>query len=391
MPNLASLRACTACMACIDSCTKKALSFYISDEGYYQIKIDPIKCVECGRCSRVCPVLNYPSNPNRSSKKAFAVWDQNEKIRAKSSSGGAFSAIARFILEKHGVVYGAAIEGFKVKHTRVTSLNQLYRLQGSKYQQSEVSEIYKQVKADLLNGLLVLFSGMSCQIAALISYLGKTDKSNLYTIDTICGGVSTLLPMLQLEKQGKYVRIISFRDKQYGWKPKGFHYSLKMQTPDGVIEDLSYNNAIIKSFCTPVLKRFSCINCKFKGLQRFSDATICDFWGIKNYKDQHYNGVSGLIVNNQRIEDLIKNSSLEKYEVSLKNILDYNPSYYWNYSVYLYDIRRRKKALNYLQSNDINAFMKFIIKKPGVVLRILLKINEYMRSKYYNNYINSRK
>lgn len=391
MPNLASLRACTACMACIDSCAKNALSFYISDEGYYQIKIDSTRCVECGRCSRVCPVLNYPLNSNRAPQKVFAAWDQNEEVRARSSSGGAFSAIAKFVLEKKGVVYGAAIEGFKVKHTRVTSLDQLYRLQGSKYQQSEVREIYKQVKVDLLNGLLVLFSGMSCQVAALISYLGKTDKSNLYTIDTICGGVSTLLPMLQLEKHGKYVRIISFRDKQNGWKPKGFHYSLKMQKFNGDIEDLSYNNAIIKSFCAPALKRLSCINCRFKGFQRFSDATICDFWGIKNYKEQHYNGVSGLIVNNQRIVDLINNSSLEKNEVSLKNILDYNPSYYWNNSVFLYDTRRRKKALSYLQLNDIDAFMKYIIKKPGVVLRILLKINEYMRNKYYNSYIKSRK
>lgn len=370
-------------MACIDSCAKMALSFYISEDGYYQIRTEETKCVNCGLCTKVCPVLNKPIAEYSEKKYAYAVWDKNDDVRKRAASGGAFSAIAEVVLKKGGVVYGASVDAFRVKHIRIDSLDDLHKLQGSKYQQSEVKGTYKQVKRDLREGMVVLFSGMSCQIAGLISFLGKIERANLFTIDTICGGTSTMLPMLQMEQSGQYRRIVSFRDKTDGWKPRGFRYALKMQTHDGYIENLANNNKVIKAFNSPLLKRASCTDCQFNGLDRISDCTICDFWGIEQYKEQQPQGISGLIVNNTKILTLIENSSLECNEVSMKSILDFNPSYYINNNSYILQSKARRNLLRCLRNGDDNAF-QILSNKPNSILgKLMAKFRMRKDKRYY--------
>lgn len=381
--KLASKIECTACMACIDSCAKQALTFTISTDGYYEIAVDTNKCVDCGACTKTCTVLNHAKQRQYTNKYAYAVWSNDDEQRKHASSGGAFSAIAKTVILQGGVVYGAAIVGFKVQHIRVDCLVDLSKLQGSKYQQSEVSGVYKQVKNDLKSGLTVLFSGMSCQVEGLFAYLKKSDTTNLFTIDTICGGISTILPMLHLEATKRYKEIISFRDKENDWKPLGFKYGLKMRAIDGVIDDLGTTNEVIASFNCPYLKRSSCMDCKFNGFERVSDCTICDFWGIKQFPEQHKNGVSGLIVNNQRFMTLVDTSCLEYRQVSLKDILDYNPCYYWNKHSFLRDCSKRKRLLKSLQDGNIDEFFIELHQSTSLCIRIMFRINGWLRNKYY--------
>ena len=181
---LANIKDCTACMACVDICSHQALSATIDANGYYKVLTNKNACVSCGLCSKICPILN-PLNTIQDSSQPFAVWNNDSIFRAKSASGGAFSAVALTILERGGVVYGAAISGFKIIHRRITSTGELIDLLGSKYQQSETVGVYRQVRQDLKDGKIVLFSGMACQIAGLISFLRNTDCRKLYTIQLI--------------------------------------------------------------------------------------------------------------------------------------------------------------------------------------------------------------
>lgn len=121
-----------------------------------------------------------------------------------------------------GAAYGAAFNDlFEVCHIRIDSVNQLHRLQGSKYVQSKTEDIFEKVKNDLDNDLKVLFSGTPCQVAALYSYLGQRRES-LYTVDIVCHGV--MPPTLwkdyidrMTDKYGE-IACADFRDKSYGWK-----------------------------------------------------------------------------------------------------------------------------------------------------------------------------
>lgn len=369
--------ACSACMACIDVCHHNALSPIIDEDGYYQISGDADKCIECGLCVKTCPVLKNEAEVN-SLRNAFAVWNSNEELRSKSASGGAFSALAEEVLRQGGIIYGAKIDGFRIKHARVDSIKNLPPLLGSKYQHSEKQGIYKQVRKDLKEGKLVLFSGMSCEIAGLKSFLSNTPQDNLYTVDTICGGHSTLLPMLSLENSGKYLGIHSFRNKDNGWRPRGYRYDLKMLEKNGLIADLALDNIVLNTFSSKLLKRSSCLECKFNGLDRISDCTIGDFWGLDDYKDQHPKGVSVLVVNNERIMPLISASTLHLESVTIEDVERENPCYIGTSHRLIRHFYSRRLALQYFRDNKISKAMHLMKPRSwaGIAMSIYLKLTK---------------
>lgn len=329
MPKLASHKECTACMACIDTCNHKAIDFIVDNYGYYKIVVDANKCVKCGLCEKKCPVLNKPVTNNNNSQ-PYAGWCNNTQLRSLSASGGIFAAIAKTMLNNNGVVYGAAIDGFEVKHIRVEVETDLHKIQGTKYQPSITKGVYKLVKKDLQNGRLVLFSGLSCQINALYSFLGKTDTSNLYTIDTICGGIATMKPMIEISKSGNYTGIHSFRNKDEGWKSNGYKYCLKLYDKNGSIKNLGNQNMVLKTFSSILFKRDSCMVCKFTGYNRIADCTIGDFWGTEKYKEEHFNGLSSFIIHNSRIMNILSQSNIVFHKIDWDEITKKNKNIFWS-------------------------------------------------------------
>lgn len=379
--KLADPKECTGCMACIDACPHTVLKARIDTNGYYAIITDTEKqCIECGRCSQVCPILNLTQVAGESFP--YAAWNKDSKQREQSASGGVFAALASSIIRKGGSVYGAAIEGFDVKHLRITDERELFRLQGSKYQHSDMTGIYRQVRNDLRQGMYVLFSGLGCQVVGLLSFLGKTQKEKLYTIDTICGGLSTMLPILHLKESGKYKGILSFRDKENGWQSKGFRYSLKMVCKDGSIENLGLDNMVLNTFSSKLLKRSSCLDCKFVGLHRASDCTIGDFWGDESFKEQHNEGVSVLIAHNDRIISLMKETHMEARPVAWKDVTADNRNIYWTHYPLIRYFISRKNALRAMQNKEYSKAARQMNPWtfPGLLLRIYLKLNILYRN-----------
>ncbi len=387
--KLADKSTCTACMACIDACAHQVLGAKVDSEGYFTISVNQeVRCVECGMCTKACPVLN--ENQHKKGKSSpYVAWNMDSRSRALSASGGVFAAVALSILNKGGVVYGAAIEGFDIRHKRITMKSELPILQGSKYQHSDLSGIYRLVRKDLQSGCYVLFSGLGCQIAGLLSFLGKTNRKNLYTVDTICGGLSTMLPMIQLKDSGKYKGIQSFRDKENGWQSKGFKYSLKMICLDGSIENLGLDNPVLNIFSSKLLKRSSCLDCKFTGFHRISDCTIGDFWGDKRFMEQHSNGLSVLIIHDKRIMDIIHDTDIEMNQVAWKEIVAHNPNLYWTHQPLIQYFRSRKTALQAMKRDDYVKPLRQI--KPwsvsGLFLRSYLKANTIHRNLLYKKVI----
>lgn len=389
---LANIKDCTACMACVDICSHQALSATIDANGYYKVLTNKNACVSCGLCSKICPILN-PLNTIQDSSQPFAVWNNDSIFRAKSASGGAFSAVALTILERGGVVYGAAISGFKIIHRRITSTGELIDLLGSKYQQSETVGVYRQVRQDLKDGKIVLFSGMACQIAGLISFLRNTDCRKLYTIDTICGGVSTMLPILSLEESGKYVSIYSFRDKKIvgGWRSRGFKYALQMQNREGSIENLGLDNMVLNTFSSKLLKRSSCLDCHFTGQNHFSDCTIGDFWGDSNFVDQHSKGVSLMILHNDRFAHLIETAPLSMHRVDFEDFIPYNHNYIWSNQSFIRYFISRKIAL-WAMKKKYWKIAKYLMSPKsisGIIMSLYLKINDLSYRKAYRNFLQS--
>lgn len=331
MPRLAKYKECTGCMACVDSCHQQALQCSMNDEGHIVPVVDEGKCINCGLCEKTCPVVSKMEYTRSSLAKAYAVWAKDDAVRLVSATAGAFAAMALNVLSEGGCVCGAAIvDGLYVKHICIDKKEDLQLLQGSKYTQSEATGIYKAVYEHLKIGAVVLFSGTGCQVAGLYGYLGKKKyDGTLYTVDLICGGVpSRLLIDKFIENETfKVKRIVSFRSKDNGWSPRGFKYNLKVEDSQGTLHDYTDKcNLITMGFACEMTNRYSCYQCQFAGINRMSDFTIGDYWGVKDYPEQHHKGVSAVIAHSERAVKFLKacDGYLETKDADLIDILSHN-------------------------------------------------------------------
>ena len=300
---------CCGCGACEAVCPKKCLSMRADEEGFLYPHIEMEKCVHCGRCERVCP-QKQKCKVDEFIPKAYVAVSQNNTVREKSSSGGIFSLLAEEILRQNGIVFGAAFdEQFNVQHQCAISQQELKKLRGSKYVQSDCTSVYKIVKEKLNAKKIVLYTGTPCQIAALKQYLGR-EYENLFTAEILCHGVPS--PKLwekylewQKENYQSNIKSISFREKKLGWK----QFSVEIQFENFKIytkpfgEDL-YGDLFLKN----VSLRPSCYHCKFKEMPRCADLSLGDCWGIeKNFPEMDDNkGTSVVLIHSKKGQSLFK-------------------------------------------------------------------------------------
>lgn len=304
IPMLCPDNECTGCSACINSCQFGAITTIQNEDGFYRPSIDADKCTGCHACERRCPIL-HPLKAQKSQLKVYATWHKDAATRMKSSSGGAFSALAEAILENGGMVIGAAYdEQLHIRHIAISSVEELDQLRRSKYAQSKIGQAFKEIKGYLADGKKVLFVGTPCQVAGLKAFLVK-NYDNLFCCDFVCHGVPSSLffeKYLQwLTSHIGKISSINFRDKRKGW-----YDSIRVATRvDGKQQILRGNK---DSYWVGFNNhdnnlQLSCYNCQFLGLNRLADITIADFWGIgKNkpygHKDEIEKGVSMVLVNN---------------------------------------------------------------------------------------------
>ena len=321
---------CCGCYACYNICPRQCIEMKFEDEGFWYPEINKSQCINCNLCEKVCPIIN-PIERKVSKKISYAAMNRNEQVRLDSSFGGIFSILAEDIIKNNGVIYGASFDKyFDVKHRRIISMADIELLRGSKYVQSSIGDIYKQVKVDLENNKQVLFTGTPCQVEGLKSFLRKK-YDNLIAMDFICHGVPS--PMIwkryieekrsENNKQ-KQIRSIYFRNKDTGWKL----FSLKIIFDKSIYINNLKNDLYMKGFLQNLYLRQSCYNCKFKQINRVSDITVADFWGIDKVipKMDDDKGISLVVLHNKKGENLfnkVKNKLIFN-EVKLENSIRYN-------------------------------------------------------------------
>lgn len=283
MISINEKKKCCGCNACVQKCPKQCIVMREDVEGFLYPVVDQSECVGCGLCEKACPILNAKAEHQEVT--AYAAFANDDNIRMKSSSGGLFTLFARQILSDNGIVFGAAFDqNFMVHHIAIETEEELIKLQGSKYLQSRIENTYQEAERYLKFGRKVLYTGMACQIAGLKKFLGK-EYELLYTVDVLCHGVpSPKVWRRYLDYQekchGGAVTRTFFRQKDFGWKT----YALKLQFNNlSAYEQIFSRDLFMQMFLSNICLRPSCHACKFKGLDRPSDITIGDSWGIENY------------------------------------------------------------------------------------------------------------
>ncbi len=300
--KLADKTQCTGCGACTCKCSNSAITMKADNEGFLYPHIDVIKCIDCGVCRSVCPVLN-PKNKVDGKKVSFGAMSKDENILKLSSSGGIFTELSKIYLNKAGVVFGAAYtDDYKsVLHICVDNEKDLDKLRGSKYAQSNTYEIYKSVKQFLDQGRYVLFSGVPCQIKALNRYLNK-EYPRLLTVEVVCHGV----PSAQMH--GDYIEYLQNKYKSgissFSQRYKRLNLSGPYYYHARFINGKEYKRVLRTDYIgyfynQNLIYRPSCYNCQAKQQETSADLTIGDFWGAENYSN-FKSGNSSIIVANTK-------------------------------------------------------------------------------------------
>ncbi len=321
---------CCGCTACASICPKDAITMEPDTLGFKYPKVDLSKCIDCGLCEKVCAFNDsYDKSLNLKEPEIYAVRHKDMHEIETSRSGAAFIAISDFVLENGGIVYGVGYkEHFKVTHKRATTKWERNEFKGSKYVQSDLDGIFRQVKEDLKQGNTVLFSGTPCQTAGLNSYIGKKLRENLVLVDIVCHGVPSpyiwrdYLAYVENKYKSKVVKV-DFRDKsRIGWSGhiESFVFDNGNKIESKIYTDLFYQH---------IMLRPSCGYCHYTNFNRPSDFTIADYWGWERINpnfNKDDKGVSLVLINTRKGIDLFRNvlETLDKIQTNLEICLQPN-------------------------------------------------------------------
>ena len=323
MANISILdkKNCTGCRTCEQICPFNAIKMVENKEGFIEPLIIKEKCTNCSVCSKICPQLNDVQIKRLEKIEAYAGKNRNTEIQKQSSSGGIFSALAEYVLDNNGVVYGCAFnENMNAEHIRIETKEELYKLRGSKYIQSNTKNTFKDAKNQLEKSKMVLYSGTPCQIAGLIAFLGK-EYANLVTIDLVCHGVPS--PKLfekykdwLEEKNNSKVVSYDFSNKE----KNGWGVNAKFILENGKVKYFKAEiDPYYKSFLNSTTYRESCYKCKYSNTNRIGDITLADYWGIDKIHPDFYDekGISAILVNTQKGKNFLE--KLNKELILLKS------------------------------------------------------------------------
>lgn len=320
---------CCGCSACFNICPKNAITMVENSTGFLIPEINNELCINCSMCDKSCPAN---TKSNKSLLKCYTLKIADDAELCKAQSGGAFYAVAQYILKNGGIVYGVSNQDVRnVKTVRVDDLGDLEQLLKSKYVQNDYSDSFKQVADDLKNGLTVFYSGTACAVQGLVNHLNakKISTDKLLTCDLICHGVPSRLMVKDhinyIEK--KYnSKVIShlYRDKSFGWGSHKETYELENQAKAS-----NNNMAILLSKGYSVSP--TCFKCEFTTPDRISDMTIGDYWQLSRLGmsiTQFANGLSVVLVRSKQIEGIIclltEKGILESSEITLTEAAQWN-------------------------------------------------------------------
>ena len=304
---------CCGCTACVSVCPKQCIKMHLDEMGFLYPVVNSDRCVDCGLCVGVCHFskksrLNVECAAETSNDlKFYAAQHRDDETLKDSQSGACFTAISDWVLSQGGVVYGAVYTPeHVVVHSRAASKQERDAMRGSKYAQSDIRGVFRNVKQDLQSGLFVLFVGTPCQIAGLSSFIKNGLKEKLILTDIICHGVASpkiwedVIKYTEKKYKSRVVDAI-YRDKRnFGWR--GGITTFKLADKRLIYRPLVsiYNENVLRE---------SCYNCPYATVERKGDLTIGDFWGVENVEHSMFvpleNGVSLILCNTEKGQEIL--------------------------------------------------------------------------------------
>lgn len=369
MPDI-PVNNCCGCTACYNICPVGAIEMHPDKEGFLYPVVTKAQCIDCLKCEQVCPEKNPPAL-HEAYADVVVVQNSSEDVLSKSTSGGFVDAMYKYVIdEMHG--YGVGVhysDEFLPTHIVTDNYSHAVNFRNSKYAQSELSDVFSQIKALLKADKMVLFVGTPCQVAGLNTFLQK-QYDNLITVDLVCRSVPS--PKLLRE----YIN----------WQEKRFHSKVKKLTcrkktygyHSGTLEIEFENNRrysgsnrvdyYMKAFHSDICSRNSCYSCSYKTKHRCSDFTVFDSFSAHKVTTQTLSdndrGYSNVLVHTQKGKNLLyKLSSLAIYKADADKMFEYTGS------MESQSVKRKPQRDTFYLDLDELGFEKTVRKYVSVTLK----------------------
>jgi len=305
-----------------------------------------------------------------------------EKLQV-SSSGGVFIELAESVLKENGYVSAAAYDNEykRVEHRLTNRRSDLLTLCGSKYVQSDMRTVFRDIRDKLDSGIKILFVGTPCQVEGLKSYL-KQEYENLLCVDFICHGVPSprvfkkYLSELENYHQ-KRIADIFMRSKKIDWR----NYGIKVIFDDSTeLFEFARDNLYMRGYLNELFTRSSCHSCAFKKIHRESDITLGDAWGVTEGEETKM-GASVVFVHTEKGRRFLCNLSeeLKLQEILFEDVIASNKVYLNSYvpsplSAYFFDYLNSDKGVAQSINKCVGASIsskarRYIIKMRSVLGR----------------------
>lgn len=328
MIQIEDKKQCCGCTACYNICPRRAIQMEPDEEGFLYPQVNKEICVDCGLCERVCPVIHRVRHEEKT--ESYIIRNNDAVILEESTSGGAFTAFAMHLMEKGAVVYGAGYdEDMQVICKMASEPAQLKEMRGSKFVQSNLGDVFAEIKKQLSVGMTVLFTGTPCQVAGLVNYLNEKPH-NLICIDFVCRGVPS---------PGLWKNYVNMMEKKYKAKMIGARFKHKTYGYHTTTMKVDFANGrtwygsgrvdpMMKAFVNEMASRPSCSKCAFKGVERLSDITMFDCYGFSKITGEHDDdkGYTSLFVHTSKGQELLAEiqNQIVIYKAEIENLVDKN-------------------------------------------------------------------
>lgn len=307
IPKLWSTKAeCCGCSACYAVCPTYAIEMKKDSRGFLYPVIDEQKCIGCKSCTRICAYKKDLKCSEKSNNKhsIYAVKAKDKDVVKNSSSGGMFTVLSDWIISQNGAIVSALYNSFthKVEFKIYEDTHTRNQARGSKYIQADSGDVFKKaldwIKFHPDKNLL--FIGTGCQASGFAEYTLKNKVRNrVIIVDLICHGAPS--PGLweryasDIEKkQGNQITRIAFKDKKNGWlKPSVYALIGEKEVSIEGYSTWFYGEYSIRE---------SCFQCPYTKIERSSDITIGDYWGVNQKHPEFYDfmGVSLAILQSEQ-------------------------------------------------------------------------------------------
>lgn len=398
---LESIDSCTGCGACLNTCSSGAISLKQNKYGFWKVCIDTQLCSECHICEKTCPHIQ-PSllidNPYTLKRYAFATWAKDETLHKNSNSGGLFSVFATEIIKYGGKVCAAKYDGdFNVYHTIIDNTKDLSALAYSKFSQSYIGTIFKQIKKLLSQNIVILFVGTPCQILGLYSYLNNKPH-NLITVQFPCTGIPA--PLLfqkyishQFDDNAKNIKNIYCEVQDKSNINKRFMICTFKNKPP--MKSCAEKDPFVRLWNSGYGIEEHCFQCTLNIEPKYVDFIWGNFWQLGELKSfpvkntKYSNGVSFLIINSTIADNFFNflKPKLDYYPRELKEIVS---GHYCMYSTTQDHILMKKNFLNLkrddffndLSTHNFSYIIDTYIKSPMNSTNRLFKLSRKLSSRH---------